>query len=570
MKRMFTDFARRKNTACPPLAQSVEVMGQCAHPIPRISRDPNLIRSVRELAKPRTMAGKTSRESDGNLVNVGNFDDTGANVNRNNPDNRNDNLGVSFSRSVPRLRGGVFRTLDPSAGHLADLDDLLGQRCESGIVNALRFVRESQMGREHLGLYIRLVEYEKPRCALFALCEIKRFNQIENGRLDSRAERVPRRLWELQHSIVRGKIQLIHLMKNNRLGKSIGINGGHDNLFEQIISKENIFAAWREFQKGKMGKEDVLNFAEHFEEHLLLLHADLVAGRYKHGPYTRFLICDPKQRNIAKASVRDRVLHHAICRVITPNFDRAFVFDAYSSRKTKGVHRAIERFQHLAQKLSRNNTQTVWALKCDVRKFFDSVGHDRLLGLCAKRVRDDKVMALLADILGSFETKLDNGIPLGNLTSQLFANIYLDRLDQYVKRELRVKNYLRYTDDFVLLSRDRSELERVLPLIRDFLLQDLGLDLHPTKVFFRKWHQGVDFLGYGHFPHYRVLRTKTKKRMIRKLRNQREEFEAGAVDEDGLRQTIASYLGVLSHSRNRGLAKQIRLDFLPNASPNKS
>jgi len=353
-------------------------------------------------------------------------------------------------------------------------------------------------------------------------------------------------------------------MKNNRLGKSVGGGVIHGSIFEHIISKENIFAAWREFQRGKMGKQDVLEFSEHFEEHLLSLHADLASGRYKHGPYTRFLICDSKQRHIAKASVRDRVLHHAICRVIAPSFDKAFVFDAYSSRKTKGVHRAIERFQHLAQKLSRNNTQTVWALKCDVRKFFDSVGHDRLLELCAKRVRNDKVMALLENILGSFETRSGNGIPLGNLTSQLFANIYLDRLDQYVKRELRVKNYLRYTDDFVLLSRDRAELERVLPLIRVFLLLDLGLDMHPTKVFFRKWHQGVDFLGYGHFPHYRILRTKTKKRIIRKLRNQRKEFEAGAIDEDGLRQTVASYLGVLSHSRSRGLAKQIRRDFLSN------
>ena len=145
----------------------------------------------------------------------------------------------------------------------------------------------------------------------------------------------------------------------------------------------------------------------------------------------------------------------------------------------------------------------------------------------------------------------------------MFANIYLDRLDQYVKRELRVKNYLRYTDDFLLLSRDRKELEDILPLIRDFLLRDLDLDLHPTKVSFRKWHQGVDFLGYVHFPHHRVLRTKTKKRMIRKLRFRKEDFEAGDIDEDGLRQTVASYLGVLSHSRNRGLAKQIRRDFLP-------
>jgi RNA-directed DNA polymerase len=352
-------------------------------------------------------------------------------------------------------------------------------------------------------------------------------------------------------------------MENNRLGIRLDSGIGHNDLFERVISKENLFAAWREFQKGKTDKLDVLTFAEHFEKHLLQLHTDLVIGKYRHGPYVHFLIHDPKQRNIAKASVRDRVLHHAICRIIMPFFDKAFVFDAYSSRKTKGVHRAIERFQHLAQKLSQNNTQTVWALKCDVRKFFDSVEHDRLLELCAKRVSDDKVMELLKDIVGSFEMKPGNGIPLGNLTSQLFANIYLDRLDQHVKRELRAKNYLRYTDDFVLLSRDRAELERVLPLIRDFLLRDLGLDLHPDKVFFRKWHQGVDFLGYGHFPHFRILRTKTKKRMIRKLQMRYEEFKTGKAGENELRQTVASYLGVLSHSRGRGLAKRVRHDFLP-------
>ncbi|MEK7604414.1 MAG: reverse transcriptase domain-containing protein [Patescibacteria group bacterium] len=314
-----------------------------------------------------------------------------------------------------------------------------------------------------------------------------------------------------------------------------------------------------------MSKQDVLAFSEHFEEHLLQLHYDLANGRYRHGPYIRFLIQDPKQRSIAKASVRDRVLHHAICRVITPSFDNAFVFDTYSSRKTKGVHRAIERLVRLAWRLSRNNTQTVWMLKCDIRKFFESVGHDRLLELCTRRIDDSRVMALLKNILGSFEAepRTRKSIPLGNLTSQLFANIYLDRFDQYVKRELRFKNYLRYTDDFILLSTDREELERTLPLIRDFLLRDLNLDLHPTKVTFRKWHQGVDFLGYVHFPHHRVIRTKTKKRMIRKLRNRKETFEARDIDEDELRQTVASYLGVLSHSQNRGLARRIRRDFLP-------
>lgn len=355
-------------------------------------------------------------------------------------------------------------------------------------------------------------------------------------------------------------------MKNNRFDKHGSAGGGviHGSIFESIISKENIFAAWREFQKGKMGKQDVLAFAEHFEAHLLDLHGDLTNGTYRHGGYTRFLVHDPKQRSIAKASVRDRVLHHAICRIITPLFDTAFVFDSYASRKTKGVHRAIERLKGLAGTLSQNNTQTVWALKCDVRKFFESVGHTRLIELCRRRIRDDRTLALLTEIIDSFETTLGKGIPLGNLTSQLFANIYLDRLDQYVKRELRIKNYLRYTDDFLLLSRDRKELECALPLIRDFLLHDLNLDLHSLKVFFCKWHQGVDFLGYVHFPHHRVIRTTTKKRIFRKLRKRREEFRAGEIEEDGLRQTVASFLGVLSHSRNRGLAKRIRWDFLPS------
>lgn len=345
----------------------------------------------------------------------------------------------------------------------------------------------------------------------------------------------------------------------------IGGGGGlKSHVFEHIISKENLFAAWREFQKGKMGKLDVLAFNEHFEEYILELHYDLMRDTYRHGEYTRFLVHDPKLRSIAKASVRDRVLHHALCRIITPLFDKAFIYDSYASRKGKGVHRAVERLQSVAWRLSRNNTSTVWALKCDIKKFFASVDHERLLSFCADQINDIHVRALLAGIIDSFEERVGKGVPLGNLTSQLFANVYLDRLDQYVKRTLRIKNYLRYTDDFILLSCDRSELERVLPLINAFLLQDLDLDLHPTKVFFRKWHQGVDFLGYVHFPYHRVIRTKTKKRMLRKLQKRREELNAEEIEADDLRQTVASYLGVLSHSRSRGLAKQIRRDFLPD------
>ncbi len=350
-------------------------------------------------------------------------------------------------------------------------------------------------------------------------------------------------------------------MKNDRFGKCLLLGGNHGGLYERVISKENLFAAWREFQKGKMGKRDVLAFAERFEEHILDLHADLAAGRYRHGSYARFLIHDPKQRNIAKASVRDRVLHHAICRVIGPIFDRSFIFDAYSSRKTKGVHKAVDRFQALALKLSRNHTRTVWALKCDVRKFFDSVSHDTLLTICARRISDERLLALLRNILESFETRPGRGIPLGNLTSQLFANVYLDELDQFVKRTLRIKNYLRYTDDFILLSADRDELDTALPKIRAFAEEQLGLELHPDKVVFRKWHQGVDFLGYVHFPYHRVIRTKTKKRMLRKLGKQKERLQAGDIDAKNMNASVNSYLGVLSHARGRGLAKHLRRDF---------
>jgi retron-type reverse transcriptase len=347
-------------------------------------------------------------------------------------------------------------------------------------------------------------------------------------------------------------------MENNRLGV---LGSVHESLYEEIVSKENLFAAWREFQRGKTSKIDVLIFMQNFESHLLDLHYDLVRGTYTHDPYTRFFIHDPKQRKIAKGSVRDRVLHHSICRVLIPMFDKSFIFDSYSSRTEKGTHAAGERFRRMAWRLSRNNTQVVWMLKCDIRKFFEGVNHDILLKLCAKKVRDKKLLALIYQILDSYHSLPGKGIPLGNLTSQLFANIYLNELDQFIKRILRVKNYLRYTDDFILMSRDKGELERALPLVRDFLTNHLALELHPTKVTFRKWHQGVDFLGYVHFPYFQVIRTNTKKRIFRKLRKRLEELQTGEIDNETFSQSLQSFLGVLSHSRSRGIVRQINREF---------
>ena len=343
--------------------------------------------------------------------------------------------------------------------------------------------------------------------------------------------------------------------------ENVGGGSHTSDLFDIIIAKKNIFAAWREFKNGKTNKADVAAFAEYAECELIGLHEDLARGAYRHGAYARFFVHDPKRRPIAKASVRDRVLHHAICRALAPRLDQAFIFDSYSSRMRKGTHAANDRLSNFAKKLSQNGTKTVWLLKCDIRKFFDSVDHDVLLGLCRAKIEDPRVLDLLENIISSFETRPCKGIPLGNLTSQLFANLYLDSLDNHVKRTLRVKHYIRYTDDFVFLSRDRKELERLLPQVTDFLRDHLLLDMHPDKVIFRRWHEGVDFLGFVHFPHFSVVRPKTVRRMFRKLAKRLREIGDDEQDRARLEQSKQSYLGVLSHGRSKCLARAIRHGF---------
>lgn len=312
-------------------------------------------------------------------------------------------------------------------------------------------------------------------------------------------------------------------------------------MYDEIISLENLFAAWQEFKAGKEGKADVQAFGLKIEDNLFALHEDLATGAYRHGGYEAFIVNDPKPRNIHKASVCDRVLHHAVVRVIEPLFERKFIYDSYACRKGKGTHEAVERFRSFAWKVSRNNTRTVWVLKCDIRRFFDSVNHRVLLDLLARELGDPKALALLGAVIGSFATSPGRGIPLGNLTSQLFANVYLDRLDQFAKRRLGLKYYVRYADDFVIVSENQAYLENLIPKLERFLRKYLLLDLHRGKLRLLKWHQGVDFLGYVSFPHHAVLRTKTKRRLLARA------------DEHNR----SSYVGLLKHCRGFGIARHI-------------
>ena len=219
------------------------------------------------------------------------------------------------------------------------------------------------------------------------------------------------------------------------------------------------------------------------------------------------------------------------------------------------MHKALNRFECMARKASRNHSKTCWGLKCDIRKFFASVDHFALVKLLEERITDKQLLGLLCEIIGSFSVFPCKGIPLGNLTSQLFANIYMHSFDQFVKHRLRASHYIRYADDFVLLSPDRNKLKHRLAQMQDFLSEELDLEIHPDKVFIKTFASGVDFLGWVHFPRHRVLRTKTEKRMMKRM-----------VEKPG-EAVLQSYLGLLENGSGHRLQQGIQHNhwlFTPN------
>lgn len=325
---------------------------------------------------------------------------------------------------------------------------------------------------------------------------------------------------------------------------------GADPSWEDLIFIENLFVAWSEFRQGKKNKRDVQKFERHLEDNLFALHQSLVDGSYCHGGYDSFFVHDPKRRHIHKATVSDRVIHHLLYKYLYRLCDKSFIFDSYSCRISKGTHKAVDRLEKFARVVSRNYTEDCWALKMDINKFFASVDHDILLTMLGKKTEDKKILVLLTKVIDSFRSDSGErrGIPLGNLTSQVFANIYLHELDKFIKQELRVKYYLRYADDFLILDARCESLENLIVPISNFLQNKLKLELHPSKIVLRKLDWGIDFLGYIVLPHYRLPRTKTKRRIFRKLREGVEY------------QSLQSYLGYLSHANTFKL-RQLLLNY---------
>ena len=298
--------------------------------------------------------------------------------------------------------------------------------------------------------------------------------------------------------------------------------------YNSIISLENLLLAWKEFSLGKQKKKDVQIFQLRLLRNISDLQEDLQNKRYRHGGYEAFEIRDPKPRDIHKASVRDRVLHHATYRVLYPFLDKKFIADSYSCRIGKGTHKAMNRFRSFAYRVSKNHTRTAWILKCDIRKFFANIDHAILKNILVKHGLDSDTLWLLSCVIDSFHSgtvglgragpgQAGKGLPLGNLTSQLLVNIYMNEFDQFVKHTIKARYYIRYADDFVLYNPDLSAIHVALKKIQRFLNDHLKLQLHPDKVFIKTIASGIDYLGWVHFPDHRVLRTTTKRRMMRRI-----------------------------------------------------
>jgi len=338
-------------------------------------------------------------------------------------------------------------------------------------------------------------------------------------------------------------------------------------LYERVCAFENLYEAFRKAAKGKSLRLDCAGFSYGREREIFELQAELVNGTYKHGPYRAFTVRDPKVREVKAARFRDRVVHHALCNIIEPIFEARFISDSFACRKAKGTLAALDRCRTLARRFCGG-----YVLKADISKFFYSVDHGLMLDTLSRRIADKRVVALMAEILASSEDKRfrsyfpgddlfalqrPTGIPIGNLTSQLFSNIYLTELDYFVKQELRWKPYLRYMDDFLLFGPGKPELWSVLSRIEAFLAEKLRLRVHPKKRTVSPVSCGIDWVGYMVFQE----RVRVRRRNIFRFRNRNRKLRAilkrGQIHPRDIKQSIMSFCAYTSHADANKLTQDL-------------
>lgn len=337
----------------------------------------------------------------------------------------------------------------------------------------------------------------------------------------------------------------------------------HSYLYEQIYSFDNLLDAWKKARKGKRRHREVLKFELDLEGNLIGLQNDLIWQRYQPGAYRYFTVTAPKPRQIAALPFRDRVLQHAINNIIEPIWEARFISDSYACRPGRGTHACANRVEGFLRTTLRNHGR-IYALKADISKFFASIHRPTILKILARNIACEKTMALIAQIIYADGEETDFGIPIGNLTSQLLANVYLHQLDNEVKHNVGAKLYARYMDDFCVIHHDKAYLHAVRAHIEDWLQSNLLLRTnHKTQVFPVSIKNGaaLDFVGYRIYPTHRRLRRDSIKRIKTSLKRLRKQYAAGKIDMDKVRPVVHSWIAHASQANTEGLREKILSTF---------
>lgn len=344
----------------------------------------------------------------------------------------------------------------------------------------------------------------------------------------------------------------------------------HTRLYEEIVSFENLEAAYRSAAKLKRYRPDVLKFTRNVEENLIEIQNELIHKTYEIGRYREFYVYEPKKRLIMALPFRDRVVQWAVYRVVEPLLDKQFIFDSFACRTGKGVQKAANRMQYWLRRLWRQHGDQVYYLKLDISKYFYRVDHDVLLSILDRKFDDPELMWLFEKIVRSehtfgiplgdhgFEQERIEGIgmPIGNLSSQLFANLYLNELDQFAKHQLKLKHYIRYMDDIVALHHDKKHLHQARHEIERFLEERLRLILN-NKTAIRPARTGVEFCGFRIWATHRKIRKGTVRKIKGGLKYLQQAYTRGDKSVDEVNSTIQSYIGYMKHANTYNLRKRM-------------
>lgn len=336
----------------------------------------------------------------------------------------------------------------------------------------------------------------------------------------------------------------------------------HYGLMPYITEFETLHRAHLNARKGKRERAEVLRFSQGLEGNLFQLQRALIEGTYRTGEYRYFRVFEPKERTVAALPYRDRIAQHALISVIEPIFERTFHHDSYACRPGKGMHLGADRAQSFLRQVERGHGRA-YVLKADISKYFASIDHGVIKRLFRRRIGCPATLAMLEEIIDSSAVEGDlapKGLPIGNLTSQLAANVYLHELDDFVKHGLREKRYLRYMDDFCIVHHDKAHLHQVRAQIEHFLWDQLRLKTnHKTQVFpvSKASGRGLDFLGYKIWPHARRVRKDSVLRMRKKLRRMQRHYAQGRIEIDDVRRVVASWVGHVSHADSHHLRREV-------------